>query len=206
MDERAKVTTGMARRCRAIAVVAAALLAPALLAVPALASTGDNIAPQHPPLYTPDDGWQAGTCTTDTPICSVATKEQFFEATAAHPPVGFTQFIVKNKAPGQTPVAELKTVQVDLPVGLSVNPGATDRCPLATFEAGAGGCPPGSEVGKSFVTASAPPLGLPVDPTPGVTEGSNWPATRSTSKPTSPGPAITTRASRSRSRKRCRSL
>src|SRR5215207_5615116 len=104
--------------------------APGLLAVPlATASTGDNIAPQNPPLYTPDDGWQAGTCVTDTPICSVATKGQFFETAAAHPPVGFTQFIVKHKAPGETPVAELKTVRVDLPVGLSVNPGATDRCP-----------------------------------------------------------------------------
>ncbi|HEX5712846.1 MAG TPA: hypothetical protein VFX85_05985 [Solirubrobacterales bacterium] len=150
--------------------MAAALLAPVLLTGPADASTGDNIAPQHPPLYTPDDGWQAGTCTTDTPTCSVATKGQFFEATAAHPPVGFTQFIVKNKAPGQTPVAELKTVRVDLPVGLSVNPGATDRCPLAIFEAGAGGCPSGSEVGKSFVTAAAPLLGTPIDPIPGVTE------------------------------------
>ena len=170
MDESAKVTTGMARRRRMVAVVAAALLAPVLLAVPALASTGDNIAPQNPPLYTPDDGWQAGTCSTDSPICSVATKGQFFETAAAHPPVGFTQFIVKHKAPGETPVAELKTVRVDLPVGLSVNPGATDRCPLATFEAGAAGCPLGSEVGKSFVTAAAPLLGTPIDPIPGVTE------------------------------------
>lgn len=170
MDESAKATTGMAHRRRGLAVVAAALLAPVLLAVPAQASTGDNIAPQNPPLYTPDDGWQAGTCTTDTPICSVATKGQFFETAAAHPPVGFTQFIVKHKPPGQTPVAELKTVRVDLPVGLSVNPGATERCPLETFEAGAGGCPKESEVGKSFVTAAAPLLGTPIDPIPGVTE------------------------------------
>ena len=67
-------------------------------------------------------------------------------------------------------MAELKTVRVDLPVGLSVNPGATDRCPLATFEAGAGGCPAGSEVGESFVTAAAPILGTPIAPIPGVTE------------------------------------
>jgi hypothetical protein len=136
----------------------------------ALASTGDVIAPQHPPLYTPEDGWQAGTCKTDTPTCSVATPEQFFERAAAHPPAGFTQFIVKTKAPGETPVGELETVRVDLPVGLSVNPGATERCPLETFEAGASGCPPESQVGESAVTASLPPLGLPVPPIPGATQ------------------------------------
>ena len=171
MDESAKATTGVASRRQSFAVVAAATLALALaVAVPASASTADNIAPQHPPLYTADDGWQAGTCVKDTPTCSVATKAQFFETAAAHPPVGFTQFIIRHEAPGETPVAELKTVRVDLPVGLSVNPGATDRCPLATFEAGAGGCPSGSAVGKSFVTTAAPILGTPIDPIPGVTE------------------------------------
>ena len=63
--------------------------------------------------------------------CSVATPNQFFEQTAGHPQVGFTQFIVKNEArPGrpETPVGELKTVRVDLPVGLSVNPQATPQC------------------------------------------------------------------------------
>ncbi len=75
-----------------------------------------------------------------------------------------------HEAPGETPVDELKTVRVDLPVGLSVNPGATVRCPLATFEAGASGCPVGSEVGESLVTASLPPLGIPSPPTAPVTE------------------------------------
>ena len=142
-----------------------------LLAVPlADASTSGIIAPSDPQNPTVDSGWQAGTCTVDAPTCSVATPSQFFEQAAGHPPVGFTQFIVKNKAPGKTPVGEPKTVRVDLPVGLSVNPGATDRCPLATFEAGAGGCPGTSKVGESFVTASAPILGTPIAPIPGVTE------------------------------------
>jgi hypothetical protein len=153
----------------------------ALVVTPAAgASTGDIIAPQHPPLYTPEDGWQAGTCKEEPPespdVCSVATKNQFFETAAAHPNWGFTQFIVKHTTETvgpltfEKPVGELKTVRVDLPVGLSVNPGATARCPLATFEAGAGGCPLGSEVGESAVTASAPPLGLPTPPVPGVTQ------------------------------------
>ncbi len=118
----------------------------------------------------PDSGWQAGTCTTDSPTCGVATDTQFFEQAAGHPPVGFTQFIVRSKAPGQTPVAELATVRVDLPVGLSVNPSATDQCPLLTFKAGAGGCPDPSKVGKSFVTVSLPPLGTPAPPQAGLTE------------------------------------
>jgi len=150
--------------------VGAVLLA---LSVPtAQASTGDVIAPQHPPLYTPDDGWQAGTCKEEPPEsaddCSVATKGQFFERAAAHPNWGFTQFIVKHGSPGESPLAELKTVRVDLPVGLSVNPGATARCPLETFEAGAAGCPDGSKVGESAVTASL--LGLPTPPTAPLTK------------------------------------
>ena len=129
------------------------------LGVPAAsASTGDIIAPQHPPLYTPQDGWQAGTCSKDTPTCSVGTPEQFFEQAAGHPPVGFTQFIVKHEAPGESPVGELKDVRVDLPVGLSVNPGATLQCSQEAFEAST--CLPASRVGTSFVTAAIPPLGI----------------------------------------------
>jgi hypothetical protein len=163
--ELVRVMGGRARAGAALAVTALALT-PILGTAAAQAATGDVIAPQHPPLYTPDDGWQAGTCKEEPPEsaddCSVATKDQFFERAAAHPNWGFTQFIVKHQAPGESPVAELKTVRVDLPVGLSVNPGATDRCPLETFEAGAGNCPDGSEVGESAVTASL--LGVPTPP------------------------------------------
>ena len=127
------------------------------------ASTDDIIAPSDPNNPKVDSGWQAGTCTKDVPDtpeeCNVSNPDQFFETAAGHPPVGFTQFIVKHEPPGQTPVDELKTVRVDLPVGLSVNPGATPQCPLATFEANPASCPPGSDVGKSFVTAAL--LGIP---------------------------------------------
>jgi hypothetical protein len=143
---------------RILAVAGAALA----LSVPsAFASTDDIIAPSDPDDPQADSGWQAGTCTVDTPTCSVDTPAQFFEQAAGHPPVGFTQFIVKHEPPGETPVDELKTVRVDLPVGLSVNPGATPQCPLATFEADPATCPPGSGVGYSVVTASVPPLGVP---------------------------------------------
>lgn len=145
----------------AIAAVALALGGSA-----ARASTEDIIAPSDPNSPKADSGWQAGTCTKDTPTCSVDTPSQFFEGAAAHPKVGFTQFIVKHTSeeplPGvklETPVDELKSVRVDLPVGLSVNPGATPQCPLATFEADPKTCPLGSDVGYSAITASV--LGVP---------------------------------------------
>jgi len=146
------------------AIAAAAVALGLALAAPAAqATTGDIIAPQHQPEPKATDGWQAGTCTSEAPKqCSVETEHQFFEQAAGHPPVGFTQFIVKNKPPGETPVGELKTVRVDLPVGLSVNPGATAQCPQKMFEASPASCPPESKVGTSFVTASL--LGIPAPP------------------------------------------
>jgi hypothetical protein len=146
-----------------------------LTAPAAFADTGDIIAPSDPAHPEVDSGWQAGTCNAEPPepgagLCSIATPDQFFETAGAHPNWGFTQFIIKNEPPGETPVDELKTVRVDLPVGLSVNPGATPRCKLATFEAGASGCSPLTEVGKSQVTVSMPPLGTPSPPTAPLTE------------------------------------
>jgi hypothetical protein len=156
--------------CVGIALVAAAL--PAFAA----AETASVIAPSNPHEPSVDSGWQAGTCNAEPPEvpteCSVATPGQFFETAAAHPNWGFTQFIVANeaKALGPVPNNELAYVRVELPVGLSVNPGATERCPIATFEAGSGGCPAASLVGESAVTAAEPITGLPVPPIPGVTK------------------------------------
>ena len=124
----------------------------------------------------------------------------------------------RTNRPAKAPVGELKTVRVELPVGLSVNPGATPRCSQAQFEADT--CPVGSKVGESLVTAADPLIGTEIEPEPGVTQvpvynvrpsqgeaarfGLNWPATKSSSKATSPGRATTTRASRSTCRKLCR--
>jgi hypothetical protein len=150
---------------RGLLLVLVAIFALALGGSAAQASTDDIIAPSDPNDPKVDSGWQAGTCTKDVPDtseeCNVSNPDQFFETAAGHPPVGFTQFIVKHEPPGQTPVDELKTVRVDLPVGLSVNPGATPQCEQAKFEADPASCPPGSEVGESYVTASLPVLGTP---------------------------------------------
>jgi hypothetical protein len=134
------------------------VLTVAIWAPPGLADTGDIVAPSDPEDPQVDSGWQAGTCNKEPPesakYCSVETPSQFFEQTAGHPRWGFTQIIVKNQAPGKTPVGELKTVRVDLPVGLSVNPQATPPCAQSIFEANPSSCPAGSDVGKSEVTAS----------------------------------------------------
>jgi len=168
---------GLSKARAAIATgCAIALLTPAS----ALASTADVIAPSDPLNPTADSGWQAGTCTAEPPepgaeICSVDTPDQFFETASAHPNWGFTQFIVAHTTvdvsplpPLETPTAELKTVRVDLPVGLSVNPGATPRCPLEDFKAAAANCDEESQVGESAVTASL--AGVPTPPTKPVTQ------------------------------------
>ncbi len=165
--ERIRRDAGLALLATAMALAAPALFAPGVAA----GATEDIIAPSDPHAPTVESGWQAGTCSEEPPesadFCSVATPGQFFERASAHPNWGFTQFIVRHEdvlVEGKQPVGELETVRVDLPVGLSVNPGATERCPLATFEAGASGCPEGSKVGVSEVTASPPPLFVPVGP------------------------------------------
>ncbi len=146
----------MGGRARVIALFAG--LALALFAATAQASTDDIIAPSDPENPEVNSGWQAGTCIEEPPesadFCSVDTPDQFFETAAAHPKWGFTQFIVRSEP---APKGELKTVRVDLPVGLSVNPGATEQCSLEEFEGDT--CPTESKVGVSLVTAALPILG-----------------------------------------------
>ncbi len=128
------------------------------------AEAASIIEEQHQPP-TAADGWQAGTCTSELPTeCTVSTPSQFFTQAAGHPPVGFTQFIVKHEAGllgKEKPIGNIKDLRVDLPVGLSVNPLATAQCPLSTFEASASSCPTTSEVGESHATASLEGLAIP---------------------------------------------
>lgn len=138
------------------------------LAVPGAAVAGEVVfAPQNNPPNSAD-GWQAGTC--NTPTCAPdSPKAEFFEAAAGHPPFGFTQFIVKSKAVvlNEEPLVDMKTLRVDLPVGLSVNPGATPQCELqAGSHPDPAGCPASSQVGESIVTVSVegaptPPITIP---------------------------------------------
>ena len=110
----------------------------ALLALVIAAPAGDGrhqstiIAPQHMPRQ-PDDGWQAGTCKIDTPRARSKPNAQFFEQAAGHPPVGFTQIIVKQHDELRDQKARLATSRPSgsiFPTGLSVNPQATPQCEL----------------------------------------------------------------------------
>src|SRR5262249_15341431 len=141
----------------------------ALLAVSvsmAQADTTEIVEPQgNPP--TVNDGWQAATCTKDTPKCSPA-EPNFFTQAAGHPPIGFTQYTIQHEPPGTIgPVApikapeesrSIKTLKVDLPPGLTVNPNATtSKCSLEEFEHEEGGkvvplCAAATKVGVEQIT------------------------------------------------------
>lgn len=166
----------MARRLL-IAVAVMAFLA--VFAAPAArADTGDVIEKQNDPP-TAADGFQAGTCTTDTPKCSPETPAQFYTTAGGHPQIGFTQYIVKHEviAPGllEKTLAVPKTIRVDLPVGLTVNPLATDQCTLAQFKADESLCPTGSKVGKEEVTLSVKVGGVIPKPAPPFPPGEFFP-------------------------------
>jgi hypothetical protein len=114
-----------------------------VVAVPVVqADTGDIVEPQNEPP-TAANGWQAGVCTTDTPKCAPETPGNFFLQAGGHPPIGFTQYMIRHTTVVPNviePLVEplegraIKTLRVDLPPGLSVNPEATEeRCPLADF-------------------------------------------------------------------------
>jgi hypothetical protein len=140
------------RRSIAVAMTALGML---MAASVAQADTQDIIEPQGA-TQSPADGWQTGTCTTDTPQCSVATPAQFFKTAGGHPPSAFTQYIIRHgvdtpfvfpsppfPAGTTNPVLPLidpfvnrsiETLRVDLPPGLTVNPEATAaKCPLENF-------------------------------------------------------------------------
>jgi hypothetical protein len=149
------------------------VLVAVVLPASAVADTGDIVAPSNPDEPKVDSGWQAGTCKQEPPepgveFCSIETPEQFFEPAAGHPQYGFTQIIVKHKAGlggPEEPVGQLKTVRVDLPPGLTVNPEATEQCSQTQFDAET--CPPGSAVGVSLVTGSLAgvPASVPLEGT-----------------------------------------
>jgi hypothetical protein len=132
---------------------------------PVSASSADIIGPQDPNDPQVDSPWQAGTCKADPPPsgqCSIDTPVLFYEQAAGHPPKGFTQFII-NHEPNPTnpllpdvPKGNLRTVRVDLPTGLTVNPQATEQCELDPEESPStcSSSAPNSKVGTSEVTAT----------------------------------------------------
>jgi hypothetical protein len=124
------------------------------LLVAASAQAGEvPFAPQHTPPAD-EDGWQAGTCV--NPNCAPQDpSSSFYETAAGHTPFGVTQFIIKHKTEltHLEPEVDLKTLRVDLPVGLSVNPGATPQC-AAEHPVECATQQPLSRVGESIVKVS----------------------------------------------------
>jgi hypothetical protein len=136
------------------------------MAVGAASSAAQIIGPQNPDDPQVNSPWQAGTCKADPPPpgqCSVGTPGLFFEQAAGHPPKGFTQFIINTETGpplGPAPIGNLRTVRVDLPAGLTVNPQSSiEQCDLEPGGSPAG-CPPASKVGTSEVTATNPGTGF----------------------------------------------
>ena len=145
------------------------------------ADSANVIEPQNNP-GTAADGWQSANCTAEEPVqCSPDTPNLYFKKAGGHPKFGFTQYIIQHEpkqevAPGVfvAPLKEpkegktIKTLRVELPPGLTVNPLATERCPLQTFkEHKCGTEVPGSQVGYEEATlvtnepdVTVPPLGL----------------------------------------------
>ncbi len=141
------------------------------VAFSAPAADAQIIGPQDPDNPQVDSPWQAGTCKSDPAPpaqCSVATPGLFYEQAAGHPPAGFTQFSINTEAAplppfGPAPIGNLKTVRVDLPVGLAVDPqSSNEQCALEPGESPAECATraPGSKVGTSEVTATNPATGI----------------------------------------------
>jgi hypothetical protein len=185
----------MVRRFIALALVA--LMSVAFSAAVAQADTGNVIEPQTSPPNA-KNGWQAITCKSDEPVkCSPETPELFFTQAGGHPPIGFTQYIIQHEeTTGKVEPAgvtiptsplnsnptednrHIKTLRVDLPPGLTVNPNATPKCPLADFKNVVGGlpsCPLNTIVGREEVTLVTTIGGLVPAPSPPFPAGNTLP-------------------------------
>jgi hypothetical protein len=130
----------------------------------AQASDSSNvIEPQNTP-GTAADGWQSANCTEEIEesgeFCSPSTPNLYYKKAGGHPKYGFTQYIIQHEVEGsREPIREpkidrtIKTLHVELPAGLTVDPLATARCPIETFKEGKCGTAfPASQVGYEEAT------------------------------------------------------
>jgi hypothetical protein len=187
---------------RSIALLLMCLGALLAMSGSALANTGNIIEPNTEPPNAAN-GWQAATCKTDEPVggepkihCSPQTASAFYTLAGGHPPIGFTQYIIKHKSgegkvePAGIPVPtaevedpagdqSIKALRVDLPPGLTVNPNATPKCSLAEFENKVGEfhvptCKEGTIVGREEITLVTTIAGVPA-PSPPFPAGNTLP-------------------------------
>ncbi len=129
--------------------------------------------------------WESITCTenSDTPAvgeapitgapplakdpeqCTDATEGKHYTQAAGHPNFGITDFTLNTLAvPGAIgfPDGFVKTIVVDTPEGLSVNPEAVPQCTVKALEESA--CSPASQVGVNYLTVAgqSPPCTEPI--------------------------------------------
>ncbi len=186
----------MVRRLIACAVMALWLVAAVSVAQ---ADTGNIIEPNTKPA-TEKDGWQAATCNADEPTkCSPNNPDYFVEA-GGHPPIGYTQYTIQHTEGEKGKVEpvgveipiqpikpelidhEIKTLRVDLPPGLTVNPQATPRCTIEDFENEVAPetfvplCDKGARVGTEEVTLVTTVGGVVPAPSPPFPAGNTLPA------------------------------
>ncbi|HEX3239112.1 MAG TPA: hypothetical protein VHR18_03120 [Solirubrobacterales bacterium] len=97
--------------------------------------------------------------------CTDATTGKHFTQAAGHPNFGITDFTLKTyTAAGANgfPEAFVKTIVVDTPEGLSVNPEAVPQCTVKQLEETK--CSPASQVGVNYLTVAgqSPPCTAPI--------------------------------------------
>jgi hypothetical protein len=100
--------------------------------------------------------FEAGTCKEEDKIarCTKDTPEKFYRQAAGHPNFGITDIkfnTVPTLVPGVVePAGRVKTIRVDIPTGLSVDPEAVPKCTEEELEKSA--CNPLAKVGVDEIT------------------------------------------------------
>ncbi len=103
--------------------------------------------------------WEAGTCKEAS--CNIEGKDpaaEFYTQAAGHPNFGITNFSFNYKEVGlvvkaKEPEGKVKSVRVDLPPGLAVDPEAVEQCPEALIVKLE--CPAASQVGEDEAIGTA---------------------------------------------------
>src|SRR6202789_3449928 len=157
-------------------------------ALPQASNSSEVVEPQHEAGSgkQAEDGWQSANCTAEP--CSPETPNLYYKNAGGHPKYGFTQYIIQHEpitpipggalAPIKPPKEKrtIKTLRVELPPGLTVNPLATERCTLEEFQHIEGGahapeCEPGTIVGYEEATLVTDEPNVEIAPGVEVPEG-----------------------------------
>jgi len=134
------------------------LVSPALLVGSIALATLGPAAPSARAAFGVEK-WEAGTCKESS--CNIEGKDpsaEFYTQAAGHPNFGITNFSFNYKEVGllvkaKEPEGKVKSVRVDLPPGLAVDPEAVEQCPEALITKLE--CPAASQVGEDEAIGTA---------------------------------------------------